>query len=90
VNEPLQTILEEAAGLVDGPRESDYGHPRDNFADIQIGWEVIFRGGITPAKVGLAMAWVKICRELHVSKRDNLVDLAGYARTVEKVLYDEL
>jgi len=34
----------------------------------------------------LAMAWVKICREIHQQKRDNLVDGAGYLGTVQMVI----
>ena len=80
-----QTILEEANALIYGDREADYGSVTENFTNIAKGWEVIFKTGITPEQVGLAMAWVKIARETNRPKRDNLVDLAGYAGCIGKI-----
>jgi hypothetical protein len=83
--ERKQTILEEAAGLVDGPRNEAYGHPREDFARTAVMWGAILGCDVTAEQVGLCMVALKISRECHCHKRDNLVDGAGYFRTVEKL-----
>ena len=40
---------------------------------------------IPPEKVALMMCGLKIVREMHRHKRDNLVDLAGYAKVTDMV-----
>jgi hypothetical protein len=40
---------------------------------------------IPPRTVALMMVGAKLSREMHSPGRDNLVDIAGYARTVELV-----
>lgn len=81
------TVLDKAKDLIYGDREKDYGKTSDNFADICTGWEIIFKNGFTSERVGLAMAWLKICRAStdNCEKEDSLVDLAGYAGCVEKI-----
>ena len=83
---PNEPILIEAHQLINNERNVDYDHPLDNFNRIRKGWEVIFGFKITEEQVGLAMAWVKIAREVHKHKRDNLVDGAGYLGTVDMVI----
>jgi hypothetical protein len=80
------TALQEAQKLITGDRNRDYDHPLDNFDRIAKGWEVIFDVPVTAEQVGLAMAWVKIAREVYSHKRDNLVDGAGYFGTVDMVV----
>ena len=80
------TVLTEAQHLITGDRNKDYDHPLDNFNKIKTGWEVIFGVELTEEQVGLAMAWVKIAREVYKHKRDNLVDTVGYIGTVEMVI----
>jgi len=80
-----ETVCQEADRLVSHDRQKTYGHPKNNFSDIADGWNVITKDGITPEKVGLMMIWVKICRELHLHKRDNLTDICGFAKTVMMV-----
>lgn len=81
-----EPILPEAHLLINGDRNKSYDHPLDNFKRIKKGWEVIFGIDITEEQVGLAMAWVKIAREVYQHKRDNLVDGAGYLGTVDMVI----
>lgn len=71
-------ILREASDLLDGQRQADYGTPDQNFADIASGWRVIFGPGVTPDKVALAMAWLKICRAKNGKSWDSYVDGAAY------------
>jgi hypothetical protein len=81
-----RSICEIADHLVSSDRQSTYGHPYDNFKDIGRVWGMILDlPDIDPEKVGLMMAGVKIAREKFLPKRDNLIDLCGYAKTVDLI-----
>ena len=87
LSEPDLTVLQEADKLINGQRQSDYGHPIDNFTQTGRIWGAILNVPDIPAEtVGLMMIGAKISRETNVHKRDNLVDAAGYAGTVAKVI----
>lgn len=77
------SILMEAEALVHGDRNESYGHPLDDFKRTAKMWSAILGIEIRPEQVGLCMIAVKLSRECHRPKRDNLVDIAGYAETVE-------
>lgn len=79
------TVLEEAKQLVDGDRNDFYGDPAIKYRLIAKFWSLLFRTEITPLQVVLAHIAVKLVRESLKHKRDNLVDLAGYARIAEMV-----
>lgn len=81
---PIESILEEATRIISTDRAEDYGDTDDSFENISTGWKVIFKDGIDKRKVGLAMIWLKICRDLNKPKRDNLVDIAGYVGCIDK------
>lgn len=82
-----RSSLEEAQSLVHGDRGDDYGHPIDDFTRTGRMWGAILDlPDVPPEKVGLCMAAVKISREVNKPKRDNRVDLAGYAETVDMVM----
>lgn len=85
----MTSILEEAQGLVYGDRQASYGHPLDDFSRTAKMWSAILGHEVTPEEVGLCMCAVKISRQINKPKRDNLVDLAGYAATVELVLEEK-
>lgn len=78
-------VLEEAASLVYGDRNADYGHPLDDFTRTGKMWGALLGIEVSPEMVGLMMMCVKISREVNKPKRDNMVDAAGYAATVELV-----
>ena len=80
-----ETILAEAQRLVNGDRQSDYGHPLDNFGDVAAIWSVILRTPITAEQAALCMVGLKLARQSNKGKRDNLVDLAGYTQVVEMI-----
>lgn len=71
-------ILEDAATLICGQREKDYGTPQENFGRIAAGWSEILRTEVTPEQVALCMAWLKIARLANGPHRDSYVDGAGY------------
>jgi len=76
-----KSILIEAEGLVHGDRNVDYGHPLDDFRRIATMWSQILGVYVDPDKVPLCMIALKISRQCNKKKRDNLVDIAGYAET---------
>lgn len=83
-SQDTETILDEAKRLVYGDRNKDYGDPSDDFENIAAKWSVTFGIPVTKDMVGLAMIDMKTCRHMHRRKRDNLVDIAGYAACLER------
>lgn len=79
------TILEEAQKVVYGDRQADYGSVTENFTTIAKLWSAVLKTEVTPEQVGLCMVQVKVARQMHKPKRDSLVDIAGYAATLEKM-----
>jgi hypothetical protein len=92
---PGETVLDEAIRITDGARQADYGHPRDDFARTALMWTGILDGKlredaeVTADDVPLCMIAVKLARQSHRHKRDNLVDIAGYSRTAAMVAGEE-
>jgi hypothetical protein len=90
-----ESVLDTAARITEGSRQADYGHPRDDFAKTAAMWTGILGSKlredavITAGDVPLCMIAVKLARQAHRHKRDNLVDIAGYARTASMVAGDE-
>ncbi len=86
-----ETVSQEADRLTGSDRVEAYGHPKINFDDIARMWTVILRDILKPGAkislthVGLCNVATKICRHIAHPKRDNLVDMAGYANTIEAV-----
>jgi len=82
-----ETILQEAERLVSGERQWAYAHPKDNCTRIGEIWGIILeQEPIKPEVVGLMMIGLKIARQIHRPTKDNLVDIAGYARVIDIIL----
>lgn len=76
-----ETICQEADRLVAVDRQGTYGHPADDLSRTGRIWGAVLGIPDVPARlVALCMAGLKISRETHKPKRDNLVDLCGYAK----------
>ena len=90
-----ESLLDEAKRITASDRHEDYGHPSQDFARTAQMWTGILtprlREGerIMPMDVPLCMIAVKLARQAHRHKRDNLVDIAGYARTAAMIAGDE-
>lgn len=79
------TLLTEAFDLVTGDRQKSYDHPARNFDRIARLWSVALDKEISAEDVAVCMVLVKIARQVHAPKRDNLVDAIGYLLTLEAV-----
>lgn len=82
---PRAKLLREVEGLITSERNVSYGSPTENFANIADLWTVQFKHllkdgeGFNGAHVAQALAQVKLARMIAQPKRDNWLDLAGYA-----------
>jgi len=90
-----ESILDEAKRITEGTRRAEYGAPADDFARAAHMWTGILAGklrdgqAVTAMDIPLCMIAIKLARQSHHHKRDNLVDIAGYARTVAMVAGEE-
>jgi hypothetical protein len=75
-----EDVLEEALRITKGDRNVSYGSPVDDFARTAAMWTAIKGVQFEAKDVALFMIAVKLSREAHCSKRDNAIDIAGYAR----------
>jgi hypothetical protein len=66
-------------------RGTDYGHPLDDFTKTAEMFNAWKGTKLTADDVAVFMMFVKLSREANKHKRDNLVDLCGYAQTLSMV-----
>ena len=71
-----EDLIRLAIELVNTDRQRDYDHPYDNFTRIAKIWSAILGVDVLPEQVALCMVGVKIAREAHAPKDDNVID--GY------------
>lgn len=74
-----ESILTEAAQIRGGERNADYGDAVESFGKIARVANEMTGLTLTAADCCKVMMAVKIVRESYNHKRDNLVDLCGYA-----------
>lgn len=81
--EPITAI---AHGHVAGDRGSLYGHPLQDFTRVGRIWGAILGLNDLPAEqVGLMLVGLKVSREAYQHKTDTLIDIAGYAETIDMI-----
>lgn len=73
-------VLEEALEITKGDRNAQYGPPDQDFRRTAAMWSALKGVHFEPREVALFMIAIKLSRETHQKKRDNWVDIAGYAR----------
>lgn len=81
-----RAICEDALSTINGERQDQYGNPEDTFKKIADLWTAYLFSNdpimmrITPPMVADMMCLLKIAREKRgQGKKDNMVDLIGYA-----------
>lgn len=85
------SILQEAEALIHGQRSKDYGHPQKNFQRIADLWNAYLKysetpGELSPTDTAVMMILLKIARlQQNPTNRDSVVDIAGYAGTIERL-----
>lgn len=88
---PPESVFAEADRIVNGDREQTYGHPAKNLHATALMWKAHIEAkyGIPVPLDAFDVAWMmanlKQCREMHMHKRDNIVDAIGYAGLVQKI-----
>lgn len=83
--EDEQSILDEAKSIVEGSRQSDYGDPVESFNRIAKTASMMTGKDLTPKDCCAVLMAVKLVRESFRHKRDNLVDLCGYAEIMNRI-----
>jgi len=78
---PRVEALREAARIIAGDRDAQYGGPEDNFTRIAKIWSVILGIDVTTEDVAMCMVGVKVARYASKSgfQPDTWIDIAGYA-----------
>lgn len=86
------SVCAEADQLTTGDRRSAYGHPFDNFSRVAGMLNCLFAEKMKPDRafeaedIGLIMIVLKLSRCANQMKRDNVVDIAGYANTLGMIM----
>ena len=80
-----KSILSEAEEIVNGSRHSDYGDARESFSRVATIASVMTGKELTPEDCCAVLMAVKLVRESFAHKRDNLVDLCGYAELMDQL-----
>ena len=76
----LGSLLDEAKQTITGERQDQYGAPEDSFPRIAAYWMIYLGTFVSPLDVAHLMALMKLARAQGQGfRRDNYVDLAGYA-----------
>jgi len=88
---PVESIAQEAHRIVLGDRGEAYGHPIFDMTRSADMLTALLRNKLRPGvrleaeDMGQAMICVKQSRHRNKAKRDNLVDTAGYALTIQMI-----
>lgn len=74
-------LLREAASIIAGERNKNYGEPEDNFGRTAKIWSVILGMDVTPEDVAMCMVGLKVARYGNRGsfQPDTWRDIAGYA-----------
>ena len=91
---PRADVLQEAAALITGDRNAQYGSPKDDFGRSVGMWNSLgYRGPggreLKPSDLSILLICVKLSRATWMNKRDNWTDIGGYAGCGYEVSLDE-
>ena len=82
-------LCDEALQIVGIDRRAEYGDVEESFDAIALLWSGILGRETTGREVALCMMALKLVRESHLHKRDNLVDLIGYTLCLNELAPEE-
>lgn len=93
-------ILKEADRLTSQDRNAQYGKPSDDFSRTVTAINAVLGGRIRERVIAgdfplraedwpVMMVIAKLSRNAHKHKRDNIVDAAGYLRTLEMFIAEK-
>ncbi|MDR1685024.1 MAG: DUF6378 domain-containing protein [Desulfovibrio sp.] len=71
-------ILLQVHSLINADRQNSYGPPSESFNRTAALWSAYMGMEITAKDVCVCMALLKLAREAHRHKPDNLLDACGY------------
>lgn len=73
--------LRQAASIISGDRDEQYGAPEDNFKRISRVWSVIIGVELSEEDIAMMMVGLKLARYANKSgfQPDTWIDIAGYA-----------
>lgn len=87
---PLKADLLDKVREIRRDRQKQYGDSKPDFVRIAGLWSALLGHEITPDDVALMMILLKVSREKHAHKEDNLVDIMGYALCREDLVDKEI
>ena len=85
-------VLQEATNLIYGDRQDAYGSVNESFSRIARLWTEMLQVPVTADQVALCLIQLKVARAMNDTnqarpiKRDTIVDIAGYAGCLGKLL----
>lgn len=65
--------------------QAQYGAPEDSFQGIAQAWSAYLGIHINKRQVAMMLILMKVMRDKNKTKRDNLVDIIGYAYCASKL-----
>jgi len=88
-------ILDLAKDIINGERQNQYGDAEDSFSDIAVRWswylskKLGININLSRYDAGMMLVEMKLAREIHQHKKDNLVDACGYLGLVSDMIEDK-
>lgn len=87
----MKTYAQQAEDIVSGDRNESYGDPEEDFRGVGLMWTGLLQAKLAPGAsissvdVALMMTALKLRREAHKPKADNLIDAHGYLICLERI-----
>jgi hypothetical protein len=92
MNEPAKPLLLAAHDIINGERMLTYGPAENGMQGVADQWALYLRQKykidihLTAEDACWMMVDLKKFRQMHKSKRDNIIDAAGYIGIIERVI----
>lgn len=84
-----QAALDEAAALINGPRQEAYGHPRENFARLAQRMTQVIGKDVPPHQAAQILAELKLARLTNGFQRDSVVDAIAYLALMMELIDEQ-